>query len=172
MDVTEKVTRKKEDMISEDKNSLESKVVLSIKTVFEDLTKRMIDSTFETDFSKQTTSLYYIFKKDGSYEIIDFVGGFRYDDFYEYYSTQFNNDDFDFSIKICDYLYLLIVKFLKPNDSKMKTTKDLENAMKEICFKILTQVDNKIHYLPPVQYFYSNGNNVTVLTSEELKKVY
>ena len=155
-------------MILEDKNSLESKVVLAIKTVFEDLTKRMVNSTLETDFSRQTTSLHYIFKKDGSYEIIDFVGGFRY----EYYSAQFNNDDFDFSIKICDYLYLLIVKFLKTNDSKVKTTKDLENAMKEICFKILTQVDNKIYFLPPVQYFYSNGNNVTVLTSEELKKFY
>ena len=159
-------------MILEDKNSLESKVVLAIKTVFEDLTKRMVNSTLETDFSRQTTSLHYIFKKDGSYEIIDFVGGFRYDDFYEYYSAQFNNDDFDFSIKICDYLYLLIVKFLKTNDSKVKTTKDLENAMKEICFKILTQVDNKTYFLPPVQYFYSNGNNVTVLTSEELKKFY
>lgn len=158
-------------MILEDKNSLESKVVLAIKTVFEDLTKRMVNSTLKTDFSRQTTSLHYIFKKDGSYEIIDFVGGFRYDDFYEYYSTQFNNDDFDFSIKICDYLYLLIVNKLKVNQSKI-TTKDLENAMKEICFKILTQVDNKIYYLPPVQYFYSNGNNVTVLTSEELKKVY
>ena len=63
-------------MISEDKNSLESKVVLAIKTVFEDLTKRMVNSTLETDFSRQTTSLHYIFKKDGSYEIIDFVGGF------------------------------------------------------------------------------------------------
>lgn len=159
-------------MISEDKNSLESKVVLAIKTVFEDLTKRMVNLTFETDFSRQTTSLHYIFKKDGSYKIIDFVGGFSCDDFYEYYSAQFNNDDFDFSIKICDYLYLLIVKFLKTNDSKVKTTKVLEDTMKEICFKILTQVDNKIYYLPTVQYFYSNGNNVTVLTSEELKKVY
>lgn len=159
-------------MISEDKNSLESKVVLAIKTVFEDLTKRMVNSTLETNFSRQTTSLHYIFKKDGSYEIIDFVGGFSCDDFYEYYSAQFNNDDFDFSIKICDYLYLLIVKFLKTNDSKVKTTKVLEDTMKEICFKILTQVDNKIYYLPTVQYFYSNGNNVTVLTSEELKKVY
>ena len=37
MNVTEKVTRKKENMISEDTNSLESKVVLSIKTIFEDL---------------------------------------------------------------------------------------------------------------------------------------
>ena len=172
MNVTEKVTRKKEKMISEDNNSLESKVVLSIKTIFEDLTKRMINSTFETDFSRQATSLHYIFKKDGSYEIIDVVGGFSYDDFYEHYSSQFNNDDFDFSIKICDYLYLLIVKFLRTDNSKMKTTKDFENAMKEICFKILTQVDNKIYYLPPEQYFYSNGNNVTVLTSEELKRVY
>jgi len=159
-------------MISEDTKSLESKVVLAIKTAFEDLTKRMVNSTLETDFSRQTTSLHYIFKKDGSYEIIDFVGGFRYDDFYEYYFTQFNNDNFDFSIKICDHLYFLIVNFLRTENSKMKTTKDLENAMKEICFKILTQVDNKIYYLPPVQYFYSNGNNVTVLTSEELKKVY
>lgn len=159
-------------MISEDTISLENKVVFSIKTVFEDLTKRMVNSTFDTDFSRQTTSLYYLFKKDGSYEIIDFVGGFRYDDFYEYYSNQFNNDNFDFSIKICDYLYLLIVKFLRTNNSKMKTTKDLEEAMKGICFKILVQLDNKIHYLPPVQFFYSNGNNVTVLTSEELKKVY
>lgn len=50
-------------MISEDKNSLESKVVLAIKTVFEDLTKRMVNSTLETDFSRQTTSLHYIFKK-------------------------------------------------------------------------------------------------------------
>ena len=157
-------------MISEDKNSLESKVVLAIKTVFEDLTKRIVNSTLETDFSRQTTSLHYIFKKDGSYEIIDFVGGFRYDDFYEYYSTQFNNDDFDFSIKICDYLYLLIVNKLRVNQSK--TTKVFEDMMKEISFKILTQVDNKIHYLHPVQYFYSNGNNVTVLTSEELKKFY
>ena len=159
-------------MILEDKNSLESKVVLAIKTVFEDLTKRMVNSTLETDFSRQTTSLHYIFKKDGSYEIIDFVGGFRYDDFYEYYSAQFNNDDFDFSIKICDYLYLLIVKLLKTNNSKVKTTKVFEDAMKEICFKILTQVDNKIYYLPTLQYFYSNENIVTVLTSEELKKVY
>jgi hypothetical protein len=159
-------------MISEDKSSLESKVILAIKTVFEDLTERMVNSTLETDFSRQTTSLHYIFKKDGSFEIIDFIGGCSCNDFYEYYSAQFNNDDFDFSIKICDYLYLLIVKFLKTNDSKVKTTKDLENAMKEICFKILTQVDNKIYFLPPVQYFYSNGNNVTVLTSEELKKFY
>lgn len=159
-------------MISEDKNSLESKVILAIKTVFDDLTKRMVNSTLETDFSIQTTSLYYIFKKDGSCEIIYFLGGFGCNDFYECYSNQFNNNDFDFSIKICDYLYLLIVKFLQTNNSKMKTTKDLENAMKEICFKILTQLDNKIYYLPPVQFFYSNGNNVTVLTSEELKKVY
>ena len=158
-------------MISEDTNSLESKVVLAIKTIFEDLTKRMVNSTLETDFSKQTTSLHYIFKKDGSYEIIDFVGGFSCDDFYEHYSAQFNNDDFDFSIKICDYLYLLIVNKLRMNQSKT-TTKVLEDVMKEICFKILTQVDNKIYYLPTVQYFYSNGNNVTVLTSEELKKVY
>ena len=66
MNVTEKVTRKKENMISEDTNSLESKVVLSIKTIFEDLTKRIVNSTLETDFSRQTTSLYYSVKKDGS----------------------------------------------------------------------------------------------------------
>lgn len=156
-------------MISEDKNSLKSRVVLAIKTVFEDLTNRMVNSTFESDFARNATSLYFIFKKDGSYEIIDFIGGCSYDEFYERYSNQFNGDDFDFSIKICDYLYLLIVNKLSVNQSKT-TIKDLKDTMKEICFKILTQLDNKTHFLPSVQHFYSNGNVVTILTSEEFKK--
>lgn len=159
-------------MISEDKSSLESKVILAIKTVFEDLTERMVNSTLETDFSRQTTSLHYIFKKDGSFEIIDFIGGCSCNDFYDRYSKQFNNDNFEFSIKICDYLYICIVKLLGKNyySLQMTTKTDIEDAMKEICFKILTQLDDEIYYLSPVQYFYSNGNNVTVLTSEEFKK--
>lgn len=159
-------------MITNNLNSRETKILNSIQIAFNDFSEKIESVDFFVDMKTEFfRAVWYVFKKDGSYEIIDFVGGFRYDDFYEYYSTQFNNDDFDFSIKICDYLYLLIVNKLKVNQSKI-TTKDLEDAMKEICFKILTQVDNKIYYLPPVQYFYSNGNNVTVLTSEELKKVY
>lgn len=157
-------------MILEDKNSLESKVVLAIKTVFEDLTKRMVNSTLETDFSRQTTSLHYIFKKDGSYEIIDFVGGFRYDDFYEYYSAQFNNDEFDFSIKICDMLYLNNIQQLnKFYSSNFITKESVEDSMKEICAQQLTDLDNK-NFVDVAGHFYSNGNVVTILTSEKFKK--
>ena len=158
-------------MITEDKNSLESKVILSIKTVFDDLTERIVNSTFENDFARQTTSLYYIFKKDGGYEVLDFTSNCTYKDFYQRrYHKHFNSNEFNFSIKICNLLYLSIVDLVKTNHFKTKTTTNFEGIMKEICFEVLTQLSDK-NYVTPIEHFGLNMNGINILLRKSLKYI-
>lgn len=158
-------------MITNNKNSLGNKVVIGIKTVFDDLTNKIINKELNKFTVGSTSALFYIFKTDGSFDIIEFIPGeHRAESFYDTHHNHFCNNDFDLSIKICDMLYLNNVQQVNQfYSSNFITKKSVEESMKEICAKQLNDLDNK-NYTDTVSHFYSNGNVVTILTSEEFKK--
>lgn len=158
-------------MITNNKNSLGNKVVLGIKTIFDDLTNKIINKELKKNTVGSTSALFYIFKTDGSFDIIEFIPGENNtESFYDAYHNHFCNSEFDFSIKICDMLYLNNIQQLnKFYSSNFITKESVEDSMKEICAQQLTDLDNK-NFVDVAGHFYSNGNVVTILTSEEFKK--
>ena len=158
-------------MITNNKDSLENRVVLEIKTVFDDLTEKIVNEELDTFTVGSTSALFYIFKTDGSFDILGFIPGeHKLESFYDTYHNHFYNSEFDFSIKICDMLYLNNIQQLNQfYSSHFITKKSVEDSMKEICAQQLNDLDKK-NYVDVVSHFYSNGNVVTILTSEELKK--
>ena len=155
-------------MITNNKNSLGNKVVLGIKTIFDDLTNNKELKKFTVG---STSALFYVFKTDESFDIIEFIPGeHRAESFYDTYHNYFYNSEFDFSIKICDMLYLNSIQQINKFYSTNSLTKDLvRDSMKEICAQQLTDLDNK-NFVDVATHFYSNGNVVTILTSEKFKK--
>lgn len=158
-------------MISEDKNSLESKVVLAIKTVFDDLTNKIINKELKKFTVGSTSALFYVFKTDGSFDIVEFIPGENNtESFYDAYHNHFYNTEFDFSIKICDRLYLNNIQQVNQFYSSNFITKEsVEDSIKNIYAQQLNDLDNK-NFVDVASHFYSNGNVVTILTSEEFKK--
>lgn len=158
-------------MITNNKDSLENRVVLEIKTVFDDLTEKIVNEELDTFTVGSTSALFYIFKTDGSFDIFGFIPGeHKLESFYDTYHNHFYNSEFDFSIKICNMLYLNNIQQLNKFYSINSLTKDLiRESMKEICFQQLNDLDNK-NFVDVATHFYSNGNVVTILTSEEFKK--
>lgn len=158
-------------MITNNKDSLGNRVVLGIKTVFDDLTNKIINKELNKFTVGSTSALFYIFKTDGSFDIIEFIPGENNtESFYDTYHNHFCNSEFDFSIKICDMLYLNNIQQLNKFYSTNSLTKDLiRESMKEICAQQLNDLDDK-NYTDATSHFYSNGNVVTILTSEGFKK--
>lgn len=158
-------------MITNNKDSLENRVVLGIKTVFDDLTNKIINKELKKFAVGSTSALFYVFKTDGSFDIVEFIPGENNtESFYDTYHNHFCNSEFDFSIKICDMLYLNNIQQLnKFYSSNFITKESVEDSMKEICAQQLTDLDNK-NFVDVATYFYSNGNVVTILTAEEFKK--
>lgn len=158
-------------MITNNKNSLGNKVVLGIKTIFDDLTNKIINKELKKFTVGSTSALFYIFKTDGSFDIIEFIPGeHRAESFYDTYHNHFCNSEFDFSIKICDMLYLNNIQQLNKFYSTNSLTKDLiKESIKDICAQQLNNLDDK-NYTDTASHFYSNGNVVTIMTSEEFKK--
>ena len=172
MKVTEIVTRKKDfNLITNKENSLNKKIVIAIKTVFDDLTNKIVNKELNKFTVGSTSALFYLFKTDGNFDIIEFIPGENNtESFYDTYHNNFCNSDFDFSIKICDMLFLNNIQQLNKFYSTNSLTKDLiRESMKDICAQQLNNLDNK-NYTDTASHFYSNGNVVTILTSEEFKK--
>lgn len=158
-------------MITNNKNSLGNKVVLGIKTIFDDLTNKIINKELKKFTVGSTSALFYVFKTDESFDIIEFIPGeHRAESFYDTYHNYFYNSEFDFSIKICDMLYLNSIQqvnqFYSPN---FITKESIEDSMKDICAQQLNNL-NKKNFVDVATHFYSNGNVVTILTSEKFKK--
>lgn len=158
-------------MITNNKDSLENRVVLGIKTVFDDLTNKIINKELKKFAVGSTSALFYVFKTDGSFDIIEFIPGeHRAESFYDAYRNHFYNSEFDFSIKICDRLYLnniqQVNQFYFPN---FITKESVEDSMKDICAQQLNNLDKK-NFVDVATHFYSNGNVFTILTSEKFKK--
>lgn len=158
-------------MITNDKDSLKNRVVLGIKTVFDDLTNKIVNKELDKFTVGSTSALFYVFKTDGSFDIIEFIPGeHKAKSFYDTYHNHFYNSEFDFSIKICDMLFLNNVQHLnKIYSIGFMKKESVENSMKEICAQQLTDLDNK-NFVDVATHFYSNGNVVTILTSEKFKK--
>ena len=158
-------------MITNNKDSLENRVVIGIKTVFDDLTNKIINKELNKFTVGSTSALFYIFKTDGSFDIIEFIPGeHRAESFYDTHHNHFCNNDFDLSIKICDMLYLNNIQQVNQFYSSNFITKEsVEDSIKNIYAQQLNDLDNK-NFVDVATHFYSNGNVVTVLTSEEIKK--
>lgn len=158
-------------MITNNKDSLENRVVIGIKTVFDDLTNKIVNKELNKFTAGSTSALFYIFKTDGSFDIVEFIPGENNtESFYDTYHNHFCNGEFDFSIKICDMLYLNNIQQLNKFYSTNSLTKDLiRESMKEICAQQLNDLDDK-NFVDVATHFYSNGNVVTILTTEEFKK--
>ena len=158
-------------MITNNKDSLENRVVLEIKTVFDDLTEKIVNEELDTFTVGSTSALFYVFKTDSSFDIVEFIPGENNtESFYDTYHNHFYNSEFDFSIKICDMLYLNNIQQLNKFYSTNSLTKDLiRESMKEICTQQLNDLDDK-NFVDVATHFYSNGNVVTILTAEEFKK--
>lgn len=158
-------------MITSKENSLNKKIVIAIKTVFDDLTNKIINKELKKFAVGSASALFYVFKTDGSFDIIEFIPGeHRAESFYDAYRNHFYNSEFDFSIKICDRLYLNNIQQLnKFYSSNFITKESVEDSMKEICAQQLTDLDNK-NFVDVAGHFYSNGNVVTILTAEKFKK--
>lgn len=158
-------------MITNKENFFSKKIVIAIKTVFDDLTDKIVNKELNKFTVGSTSALFYIFKTDGSFDIIEFIPGeHRAESFYDTYHNHFCNSEFDFSIKICDMLYLNNIQQLnKFYSSNFITKESVEDSMKEICAQQLTDLDNK-NFVDVAGHFYSNGNVVTILTSEKFKK--
>lgn len=158
-------------MITNNKDSLENRVVIGIKTVFDDLTNKIVNKELNKFTVGSTSALFYIFKTDGSFDIVEFIPGENNtESFYDTYHNHFCNGEFDFSIKICDMLYLNNIQQLNKFYSTNSLTKDLiRESMKEICAQQLNDLDDK-NFVDVATHFYSNGNVVTILTTEEFKK--
>lgn len=158
-------------MITNKENFFSKKIVIAIKTVFDDLTDKIVNKELNKFTVGSTSALFYIFKIDGSFDIIEFIPGeHRAESFYDTYHNHFCNSEFDFSIKICDMLYLNNIQQLnKFYSSNFITKESVEDSMKEICAQQLTDLDNK-NFVDVAGHFYSNGNVVTILTSDKIKK--
>ena len=150
---------------------MENRVVIGIKTVFDDLTNKIINKELNKFTVGSTSALFYIFKTDGSFDIIEFIPGeHRAESFYDTHHNHFCNNDFDLSIKICDMLYLNNIQQVNQFYSSNFITKEsVEDSIKNIYAQQLNDLDNK-NFVDVATHFYSNGNVVTVLTSEEIKK--
>ena len=158
-------------MITNNKDSLENRVILGIKIVFDDLTEKIVNEELKKFTVGSTSALFYVFKTDGSFDIIEFIPGkHRAESFYDAYHNHFCNSEFDFSIKVCDMLYLNNIQQLNKFYSTNSLTKDLiRELMKDICAQQLNYLDKK-NFVDVASHFYSNGNVVTILTSEKFKK--
>lgn len=158
-------------MITNKENFFSKKIVIAIKTVFDDLTDKIVNKELNKFTVGSTSALFYIFKIDDSFDIIEFIPGeHRAESFYDTYHNHFCNSEFDFSIKICDMLYLNNIQQLnKFYSSNFITKESVEDSMKEICAQQLTDLDNK-NFVDVAGHFYSNGNVVTILTAEKFKK--
>ena len=158
-------------MITNNKDSLENRVVIGIKTVFDDLTNKIINKELKKFTVGSTSALFYIFKTDGSFDIIEFIPGeHRAESFYDTHHNHFCNNDFDLSIKICDMLYLNNIQQVNQFYSSNFITKEsVEDSIKNIYAQQLNDLDNK-NFVDVATHFYSNGNVVTILTSDEFKK--
>ena len=158
-------------MITNNKNSLGNKVVLGIKTIFDDLTNKIINKELKKFTVSSTSALFYVFKTDGSFDIVEFIPGENNtESFYDTYHNHFYNTEFDFSIKICDMLYLNNIQQVNQFYSSNFITKEsVEDSIKNIYVQQLNDLDNK-NYTDTTSHFYSNGNVVTILTSDEFKK--
>ena len=158
-------------MITNNKDSLENRVVIGIKTVFDDLTNKIINKELNKFTVGSTSALFYIFKTDGSFDIIEFIPGeHRAESFYDTHHNHFCNNDFDLSIKICDMLYLNNIQQVNQfYYSNFITKESVEDSIKNIYAQQLNDLNNK-NFVDVTTHFYSNGNVVTILTSEEFKK--
>lgn len=148
-------------MITNNKDSLENRVVIGIKTVFDDLTNKIINKELNKFTVGSTSTLFYIFKTDGSFDIIEFIPGeHRAESFYDTHHNFFYNSEFDFSIKICDMLYLNNIQQLNKFYSTNSLTKDLiRESMKEICAQQLNDLDDK-NFVDVATHFYSRSESV------------
>ena len=158
-------------MITNNKNSLGNKVVLGIKTIFDDLTNKIINKELKKFTVGSTSALFYVFKTDGSFDIVEFIPGENNtESFYDAYHNHFYNTEFDFSIKICDMLYLNNIQQVNQFYSSNFITKEsVEDSIKNIYVQQLNDLDNK-NFVDIATHFYSKGNVVTILTSDEFKK--
>jgi hypothetical protein len=158
-------------LITNNKNSLGNKVVLGIKTIFDDLTNKIINKELKKFTVGSTSALFYVFKTDGSFDIVEFIPGENNtESFYDTYHNHFYNTEFDFSIKICDMLYLNNIQQVNQFYSSNFITKEsVEDSIKNIYVQQLNDLDNK-NFVDIAIHFYSNGNVVTILTSDEFKK--
>ena len=158
-------------MITNNKDSLKNRVVLGIKTVFDDLTNKIVNKELDKFTVGSTSALFYVFKTDGSFDVIEFIPGERKaKSFYDTYHNQFYNSEFDFSIKICDMLFLNNIQHLnKIYSIGFMKKESIENSMKDICFQQLNDLDYE-NFVGVASHFHSNGNVVVILTSEEFKK--
>lgn len=158
-------------MITNKENFFSKKIVIAIKTVFDDLTDKIVNKELNKFTVGSTSALFYIFKTDGSFDIIEFIPGeHRAESFYDTYHNHFCNSEFDFSIKICDMLYLNNIQQLnKFYSSNFITKESVEDSMKDICAQQLNNLDKK-NFVDVATHFYSNGNVITILTSDKFKK--
>lgn len=150
---------------------MENRAVLGIKTIFDDLTNKIINKELKKFTVGSTSALFYVFKTDGSFDIVEFIPGENNtESFYDAYHNLFYNSQFDFSIKICDRLYLNNIQQVNQFYSSNFITKEsVEDSIKNIYAQQLNDLDNK-NFVDVATHFYSNGNVVTILTSEEFKK--
>ena len=158
-------------MITNNKDSLENRVILGIKTIFDDLTNKIINKELKKFTVGSTSALFYVLKTDGSFDIVEFIPGENNtESFYDTYHNHFYNTEFDFSIKICDRLYLNNIQQVNQFYSSNFIIKEsVEDSIKNICAQQLNDLDDK-NFVDVATHFYSNGNIVTILTTEEFKK--
>lgn len=97
-------------MITNNLNPRKTKILNSIQIAFNDFSEKLESVDFFVDMKTEFfRAVWYIFKKDGSYDVVIMNRNEHYPEIYfEKYQKLFDDDSIDFSVKFCDKILVEI----------------------------------------------------------------
>lgn len=157
-------------MITNNKDLRENKIINSIQIAFNDFSKKLGSVDFFVDMKTEFfRAVWYVFKKDGSYDVVIMNRNEHYPEIYfDKYQKLFDDDSIDFSIKFCDKILVEISEVQSLYDIACNgyVPETVTEKVKEISTEVLLNFNNdggKVVFCNDhVDNFFSFGNRVVI----------
>lgn len=157
-------------MITNNLNPRETKILNSIQIAFNDFSEKLRAVDFFVDMKTEFfRAVWYVFKKDGSYDVVIMNRNEHYPEIYfDKYQKLFDDDLIDFSIKFCDKILVEIseVQSLYDIACNSYASKTVTEKVKEISTKVLLNFNDEggkaVFCNDHVDNFFSFGNRVVI----------
>jgi hypothetical protein len=157
-------------MIINNLNSRETKILNSIQIAFNDFSEKLESVDFFVDMKTEFFRVvWYVFKKDGSYDVVIMNRNDHYPEIYfEKYQKLFDDDSIDFSVKFCDKILVKIseVQGLYDIACNGYVPKTVTEKVKEIFTKVLLNFNDEggkaVFCNNHIDNFFSFGNRVVI----------
>lgn len=157
-------------MITNNLNPRETKILNSIQIAFNDFSEKLESVDFFVDMKTEFfRAVWYVFKKDGSYDVVIMNKNDHYPEIYfDKYQKLFDDDSIDFSVKFCDKILVEIseVKSLCDIACNGYVPETVTGKVKEISTKVLLNFNDEggkaVFCNDHIDNFFSFGNRVVI----------